>query len=142
VIRRFIRHACIPCLAAVLSLAPLLSLGDTAASAIPYRAATSDPAAPTATQWLGVGAACAVLLVVLVVAVRRGALPSRMGVSKRQHLRVVERLPVAGSGTQLLVVEYEQRRLLLAVAAGHACCLRDDPMAEGHRPELPEGGSV
>jgi hypothetical protein len=47
---------------------------------------------------------------------------------------------VAGSGTQLLVVEYEQRRLLLAVAAGHACCLRDDPMAERPRSELPEGG--
>jgi hypothetical protein len=124
----------------MLLLAPLLSLGETAASAIPYRVATSDPAAPTAMQWLGVGAVCAVFLFVLVMAVRRGAWPLCMGESKRQRLRVVERLPVAGSGTQLLVVEYEQRRLLLAVAAGHACCLRDDPMAERPRSELPEGG--
>ena len=97
-----------------------------AASAIPYKAA-SEGRAFDGPQWLfAVVACCAFLGVALYVLRRFGSRLPLAATGKR--VRVIERTCIAPN-TQLVVVEYERRRLLLSVSAGTTVCLRDSDAA-------------
>jgi flagellar biogenesis protein FliO len=95
-----------------------------AASAIPYKAA-SDERTFDAQQWLFVVVACGAFLGVALYVLRRfGTRLPRAWAATEKRVRVIERTCLAPN-TQLVVVEYDRRRLLLSVSAGTTVCLRD-----------------
>jgi flagellar biogenesis protein FliO len=97
------------------------------APAIPFRASAGDNS-PDPQQWIVAVLGSGVLLMGLLYLLRRfgSHLPAGARVSRRQ-VKVVERTTVA-QGVQLLVVEYEQHRLLLSVSAAGTVCLRDEAL--------------
>lgn len=105
------------------------------APSIPFRSAVAGES-PAPQQWLVAVLGGALLLGGLLYLLRRfgGRLP-RLAATPHRHLKVLERTGLA-NGVQLVVVEYDQRRLLLAVSATGAVSLRDDPLAEAPLPPL------
>jgi flagellar biogenesis protein FliO len=112
-----------------------------ASSGIPYKPASAD-ALPGAGTWLGALLACVLLLAGIIWVLRRYGLkgrgdttstiignwwqPLRQGLAQPAQSRVIERLPLAPH-TQLVVVQVQQRRLVLAVNPQQTTCLRDEP---------------
>jgi len=96
-----------------------------APAAIPFRSA-NDGVGPAPGQWLLAVLACAMVLGVAIVLLRRFGTRLKVMPSTGKRVRVIERTGVA-NGVQLVVVEYESRRLLLSVSPTGATCLRDDP---------------
>lgn len=113
-----------PALAAVLWIKAGVAWGQASAPTIPYRSAVTGDT-PDPQQWLLAVFGCALLLAVLIFAIRRVGLRVPRLAQKR-HVRVLERMPLA-HGAHLMVVEYGDRRLLLSVTAAGSACLRDDP---------------
>lgn len=106
-----------------------VSVAQEASSAIPFRT-VGDSATPGAVQWLLAIGSCAVLLVLLVMLLRRWRGAWRPMRAPGRQLRIVERV-AAAPHTQLVVVEYAQRRLLLSIGPAGTSCLRDDPLEPG-----------
>lgn len=99
-----------------------------AAVSIPFKSVAPE-AAQTAGPWelvciLGIGAIIALMLLVRRRGIKLGSFAHLVPLGSR-HIRVLERAPM-GSGGQLVVIEYQGRRLLIAIAPGVAQCLRDD----------------
>ena len=94
------------------------------AAAIPYRPA-SDGASPDPQQWLLVVGACAVLLAAMVFLLRRYGSRFTQVAGAGKRVRVLERSVITGN-VQLLVIEYDARRMLLSVSPTGVACLRDD----------------
>ena len=124
------------------AIAPLLLISasvqaQASAPSIPYRS-TAGSDAPEPQQWLLVIVGCALLLLVIVFLLRRYG--SRLPVisTSTKRVRLVERAVVAHN-VQIVVVEYDQRRLLLSVSPAGAHCLRDDDVKE---PGPPPGGAA
>ena len=108
-----------------------------AASAIPYKAA-SQGRAFDGQQWLFAVVACGAFLGVALYVLRRFGSRLPLAVAHGKRVRVIERTCIAPN-TQLVVVEYERRRLLLSVSAGTTVCLRDSDMADV---SMPAGGAA
>ena len=131
-----------PKLMALSAIASLLLIaasvqGQASAPGIPYRSTTGSDA-PEPQQWLLVIVGCALLLLVIVLLLRRYG--SRLSATSTfaKRVRVMERSVIAHN-VQLVVVEYDQRRLLLSVSPAGAHCLRDDDVKE---PGPPTGGAA
>jgi flagellar biogenesis protein FliO len=107
-----------------------------AASGIPFRQ-EAEAAGPEASQWLLAALACVVSLALLVLVLRRFGFRGNASVSSKafwygmqgaeRSVHVVERRTLT-TNAQLIVVHYQQRKLLLAVGANFATCLRDEPL--------------
>lgn len=108
-----------------------------AASAIPYKVA-SEGRAFDGQQWLLVVAACGAFLGVALYVLRRFGSRLPLAAATGKRVRVIERTCIAPS-TQLVVVEYERRRLLLSVSAGTTICLRDSDATDA---AMPAGGAA
>ncbi len=108
-----------------------------AASAIPYKAALQGRAFD-GQQWLFAVVACGAFLGVALYVLRRFGSRLPLAVAHGKRVRVIERTCIAPN-TQLVVVEYERRRLLLSVSAGTTVCLRDSDMADV---SMPAGGAA
>jgi flagellar biogenesis protein FliO len=114
-----------------------------AASAIPYKVASEGPAFD-GPQWLFVVAACGAFLGVALYVLRRFGSRLPLAATTRKRVRVIERTSIAPH-TQLVVVEYERRRLLLSVSAGATVCLRDSDATDATdatQATLPAGGAA
>ena len=104
------------------------ALAQAGAASIPFRATTESGG--EAQPWLIVIAVCAAALALAVFVLRNLMLRGALGrqASSRQ-ISVVERTALNPS-TQLVVVDYASRRLLLAVGSAGVICLRDDAQVD------------
>ncbi len=112
-----------------LLFAPILcartfAAADTA-SGIPFKAPAAD-AGPSLAQWSWAVLVCGLALgLALWWLRRRGSWPTATAGSARP-LQVLQREPL-GPGSQLLVVRYGQRQLLLLQGPQGASCIKDEP---------------
>lgn len=105
------------------------SPGTVASAGLPFRPA-DDTALPSGSQWGLALVLCLGLLAVLLSLLKRrhgGQIPWQR---EAGLLDVVERRSL-GPQTQLVVVRYAGRRLLLSVGPTATQCLRDDAEGEG-----------
>lgn len=95
-----------------------------ASAPLPYKPA-DDTALLTTPQWGLAFLLCGAALVAALLALRRhGHRPARR--RSVGMLQVVETRPLSAH-TQLAVVQYRGRQLLLSIGPGGTQCLRDDP---------------
>jgi flagellar biogenesis protein FliO len=104
------------------------STAAAASAPIPFEA-EAPAASPSGLQWLLAIITCVVVLAVIVSALRRLGWPLRTPARAQANaLAVTHRVHLAHT-TQLVTVDYGNRRLLLAVSPTHTTCLRDDALA-------------
>lgn len=95
----------------------------------------SEASWPSAGQWFVAALACALLLAALIWLLRRrGSATLPWGTQRSADVVVLERTPLTAH-TQLVLVRYAGRRLLLSVGSTGATCLRDDPIDGAGRGE-------
>lgn len=97
-----------------------------AASASMPRHAMGKAQAPSLSEWGLAVFACAALLMVLLVVLKRYGRRLRLKGFGTQNVQILEKTSL-GPGSALVVVAYRGRQLLLATGA-HTQCLRDDPL--------------
>lgn len=104
-----------------------------ASAAIPFRA-IDDAALPSSSQWGVAMVLCLGALVFMLWAWRRRSFTAANWPRRPGTLIDVLETRAVGAQTQLAVVRYAGRRLLLSVGPDGTHCLRDDPECEGRQP--------
>lgn len=104
-----------------------------ASAAIPFRA-IDDSALPSGSQWVVAMVLCLGALALTLWVLRRRTLTAANWRRRPGALIDVLETRAVGPQTQLAVVRYAGRRLLLSVGPGGTRCLRDDPEREDRQP--------